>query len=328
MNRDKPTSATMAKIAIQAGCSKNTVSLALRDSPRVSAQTRRRVQAIAKQVGYVPVHAAVQLTTQRSGMVGLYTRSLGDSVRTEMANRLIARIHSAGYQPVLGLGDGIESRWQESPWMNSFRALRVEALVILIDRVGDLPSWFGEVPTIFAGCHPPRIRECDYVALDRTEAARLGIDHLVDQGCRSVAVVAPRGHEFGGGARRRLAQRGVAALDIPIHDQTPDEAVAIARQLRKASSPPDGVIVSDAGFAAAFLRGIGTPRRVRMRVIAYDFFPWADDLRTPLSTVEQPIARLADAAMELVQRRLDDPGASFRHIKLRHSLAIRRSSGY
>ena len=43
---------TMADIAIQAGVSKNTVSLALRDSTRVSTSTRQRIHDIAKRMGY------------------------------------------------------------------------------------------------------------------------------------------------------------------------------------------------------------------------------------------------------------------------------------
>lgn len=45
---------TLRQIAEVAECSANTVSLALRNSPRISPQTRNRVQCLAKQLGYIP----------------------------------------------------------------------------------------------------------------------------------------------------------------------------------------------------------------------------------------------------------------------------------
>ena len=42
-----PHKTTLDDIARRAGCSENTVSLALRDSPRISATTRERIRAIA-----------------------------------------------------------------------------------------------------------------------------------------------------------------------------------------------------------------------------------------------------------------------------------------
>ncbi len=68
----------MAEIAAEAGVSKNTVSLALRDSPRISVETRRRVKAIAKRVGYRQ-NATVShlMATLRASQVGEATSTLG-----------------------------------------------------------------------------------------------------------------------------------------------------------------------------------------------------------------------------------------------------------
>lgn len=49
---DSPSPVTMAVLAAHSGVSKNTVSLALRDDRRISAATRKRVQALAIKLGY------------------------------------------------------------------------------------------------------------------------------------------------------------------------------------------------------------------------------------------------------------------------------------
>jgi LacI family transcriptional regulator len=45
---------TMQDVATRAGCSNNAVSLALRNSPQIGAATRKRIQALAKEMGYRP----------------------------------------------------------------------------------------------------------------------------------------------------------------------------------------------------------------------------------------------------------------------------------
>lgn len=60
--------ATLQDVADRAGVHRSTVALALRDNSRISADTRRRVQAIARELGYQlnPLVAAL-MSTRRSG---------------------------------------------------------------------------------------------------------------------------------------------------------------------------------------------------------------------------------------------------------------------
>ena len=56
---------TMADIARKAGVHVTTVSLALRNHPRLPASTRERIQALAKELGYVPDPFLRALVTYR-----------------------------------------------------------------------------------------------------------------------------------------------------------------------------------------------------------------------------------------------------------------------
>jgi LacI family transcriptional regulator len=55
----------MKDIALRAGVHQTTVSLALRNDPRISQETRDRVQALAKEMGYVPDPALTSLVAYR-----------------------------------------------------------------------------------------------------------------------------------------------------------------------------------------------------------------------------------------------------------------------
>ncbi len=68
-SRDKPP--TLRSLAARLGLGVSTVSQALRDSPEIAAETRRRVKQAADQMGYVPNRAGVRLRTGKTNIISL-----------------------------------------------------------------------------------------------------------------------------------------------------------------------------------------------------------------------------------------------------------------
>lgn len=323
--------ATLADIARAAGCSKNTVSLALRGSSRISSPVRERLLALAARMHYTPDFSAQRLRHRRSGLIGIYTRALADTVRTEIVNHLLAELHTTEYRPVLGLDDGHDGAWEESPWMQTFRELRVEAMVLLWDNVTTLPSWHKSLPTIVVGCHPNPRLPCDYLALDRREAARLGIEHLVARGHREIMIAAIPNEPFHSGAHDALSVHHGNPYRVPfsIDFRALHHARSIGFSLAQLAHPPTAVLFSDSGYAAHFQSGVlDADRHVpsQMALVAYDYFPWADILPVPLTTIEQPISSMTATTVELVRRRLAKPESPTTHLLQPHRLVIRQSS--
>jgi LacI family transcriptional regulator len=84
--------ATIKDVARVSGTSSATVSMALRKDPRISEETRRRVETAAVEVGYVYNRSAANLRNQSSDIIGLV---IGD-----IANPFFAQL-SAGVNEVL-----------------------------------------------------------------------------------------------------------------------------------------------------------------------------------------------------------------------------------
>lgn len=63
--------ATLKSISIEAGTSLGTVSRALKNDPKIASATRKRIKALAKQMGYVPDGAAQRLKTGKTKIVSL-----------------------------------------------------------------------------------------------------------------------------------------------------------------------------------------------------------------------------------------------------------------
>jgi LacI family transcriptional regulator len=322
---------TLEDIARAAGCSKNTVSLALRNSRRISAPLRNRIRGLAETMQYIPDYAARNLRVQRSGLIGVYTHALQDAVRTEMVNHLLAELHTAEYRPVLGLGQGSREPWHASPWMQTFRELRVEALVVLWSHVYDLPDWSRSIPIIMVGGDPAENLPCDYLALDRKQAGAMGTEHLLSRGHRRVLIAAPTEGDFYQGCLQTLGDARCKPYLPPYRPDFSDlqQARIFGHTLARQKDPPNAALFVDSGYAATFLRGVLDARRrvpQDIAIVGYDYFPWAEMLAVPLTTVEQPIGTLASAAVELIRRRLANPDSPPTHMVQPHTLVIRGSS--
>jgi LacI family transcriptional regulator len=321
----------LADIARKAGCSANTVSLALRNSRRISADLRKKIHSIAEQFLYTPNYAARNLRVRRSGMIGVYTHVLNDAVRTELINHFLEELHTAEYRPVLGLGQGHRGPWYTSPWMQTFRELRVEALVVLWGAADQLPEWTKSIPLIWVGCEPDETLPCDYLALDRAQAGSLGMEHLISRGHREILLGTPVGSGFGKGCMKILTENRCKPFEPSYEFSVSDlpQAQRYGFNLGGRKEIPTAAIFGDSGIAGSFMRGILDAKRKipgDIAVVGYDYFPWASMLAVPLTTVEQPIETMATTAVDLIRNRLAEPEAPAVHIVQPHRLVIRESS--
>ena len=93
--------ATLADIARLAKVDSSTVSLVLNRKPlaeRLSAETRERVFAAARELNYQPSFAARTLKTGRSGAFGMVVGDLRDPYYSMLAYHMIAAAQARGYQ--------------------------------------------------------------------------------------------------------------------------------------------------------------------------------------------------------------------------------------
>jgi LacI family transcriptional regulator len=293
---------------------------------------RLRISQIAQELNYTPNYAARHLRNQRSGMIGVYSGPIRDAVRTELVNHLLQELHTAEYRPMLGIEQDRTDPWYKSPWMETFRLLNVEALVVICQPTLELPEWTHHIPVILLGCEPDETLACDYLALDRAEGARIGIEHLIARQHRDILVVCDPGSNFHRGCVETLRRNRCKIHKLPLQNQEPrdpQEARLLGYTLARQSQGPTATILGDSGLAAGFMCGI-MDRHGRvpedMAVVGYDYFPWADMLAVPLTTVEQPITSMATAAVDLVKKRLTEPNASPIHVVQPHNLVIRKST--
>ena len=98
MTRRKFTSLDVARLA---GVDQSTVSRALRPDGKVSASTRARVQAAAKQLGYTPNAIARSLITQQTHIIGIVTADVTIPFQPIVLEKFLQKLQALGRQVLI-----------------------------------------------------------------------------------------------------------------------------------------------------------------------------------------------------------------------------------
>ena len=115
-------------IARHVGVSIMTVSKALRDEPDVSAATKSRIKALAKQMGYVPDSSAQGLRTKTTKLFGLIIPSSTNPTYARMVVAIEERAHELGYDILFAHSLNLPER--EELCLRRFLSRRVDGLFI------------------------------------------------------------------------------------------------------------------------------------------------------------------------------------------------------
>lgn len=317
-------------VARVAGVSLSTVSRTLARPDQVAAETRDKVLAAARDLGYRTNPAARSLTTGRTHTLGLVVPDLENPYFTSVTKGVQRRAQSAGY--ALLVADSDEDPMQEAELVRS-TAARVDGLILCSPRSADevLAQLAGECTLVLLN---RRSGQIPAVTVDNHDGVRQAVDHLRALGHRRIAYV--------GGPRRswsndqRLAavravgaDHGLEVLELGSFQPYVSGGVAAA----------DLVIASGATAVLAYndLLALGVLDRLRQRgvtvpdeisVVGMDNVPVAALTSPPLTSVELPRAASGQAGVDLLLRLVEpDRPAHPTEDHLSVQLVVRGSTG-
>jgi len=155
--------------------------------------------------------------------------------------------------------------------------------------------------------------------------------HLFDGGRRKIAFVArtayPPSTDLRFAGVREAAHR-VAGASVSWNIGDPGDVKWIASVLSR--SRCDAVVCSNDATAAELLQSLrALKRRVPedVALAGFDDVKYAMRLVPPLTTMRQPCAQLAEAAVEAMMSRMEHPGLPARRILVEAPLVVRASTG-
>jgi LacI family transcriptional regulator len=337
-NSSKRQTPTIFDVAEKAGVTISTVSLVLRKVPRgYSEKTAAKVLAAAEAVGYRPNIAAQNLAQKRTNIVAVWGWLNRQALfHFDMLLGIQERLSKTDYAIYL-------VKWSNDPKENekTFEDLMYRHFVcgiILTSRALDDASMKflkeSDVPTVVTESESAY---ADSVAIDNWKGGYLAGKHLVERGCKNVAIIT--GWHGEPNRQRRLGcakalkeaglrVRGEFFFDEP--NELYEEGYKAAKKCLGLKPLVDGIFSAAGDIAASGVigylkeKGLEVPKDIR--VIGYDDILESAHFDPPLTTIHQPAFELGLKAADCLVGTLEGKHKEIEHIVYEPKLIIRKTT--
>jgi LacI family transcriptional regulator len=334
MSRNTPRP-TLKDVAREAGVSIKTVSRALNDEPRISAETRARVLAVVKALDFRPN------TLARNMRAGARDRAFA-LVIPDMANPFFGSV-AAGVESVIRergltliLGSSQDDPERERSLVITFLDRQAAALLIVPCPTAQHDYLRAErqrgMPIVFIDRPPSRLT-ADCVLSANCEGAREAVAHLIAHGHQRIGFIGDvpptlytRQERFRG-YRAALEAAGLR-VDPALVGQAhvPAEAAEVGRAQLGLPDPPTAVFAGNNMICMGVLAAVSPQQRCDVAVVGFDDFPLADAFDPPITVVAQDTRKLGATAAELALARMHGDRGRARRLTLPTRL-LQRGSG-
>lgn len=301
---------TIKDVANLAGVSPGTVSNALTGKRPVSPETRERIFQAIEELGYKPNLLARSLVNQRSHTLAVVTSEVEYYVPSRILTGIDEQAEQLGYSLLLSL---MRDPAQEDVGniLLNLSARQVDGIVWAVHEVGNNRSWFHPkrthaLPPIVFLAMEPRF-DFSVVATDNRSGARQAVQHLLENGCRSIGLITGpldwwEARERKIGWRETLLQAGLEAPESLTAEGNWSAASGEEglRHLLATQPEIDGLFVSNDQMAVGALRAahaLGCRVPQDLAIVGFDDIPESVYFWPPLTTVHQQLRELGRTAV-------------------------------
>lgn len=336
--RRKTSGVTIDEVAALAGVSPMTVSRAMNQG-KVRDETRERVMRAVQKLGYTPNLAASSLAAAQNTRIALIYTNPSGAYLSELLVGLLRVATNAPVQLIIDYWEDMNADAERKAARSL--ASRVDG-VILPPPLCESPAAVNEL--VKAGIPVVAIASgrlahgISCVRIDDFHAGKEMAEHLIQHGHTRIGFICGR-DDLSASARRydgfvtALQNAGLAVEPDLVErgDYTYRSGLAAAEKLLAHALPPTAIFASNDDMAAAAIsvahrQGLDVPRD--LSVVGFDDTSAATTVWPELTTLHQPIAAMADAAIDILLRtirhRSDDTRVLTDHV-LPHRLVVRDS---
>jgi DNA-binding LacI/PurR family transcriptional regulator len=306
---------TLKEVAERAGVSRSAVSRAFTAGASVSARTRAKVEQAASELGYAPNALASSLTTGRTKLIGLIANNFHNPLILEVFDLFTRGLQDRGLRPLL-----VNLSGATDP-AASLRMLRQYSVDGVIVASSTLPPSFAEafkdagLPVVHAFGRQSGTPLVHVVGIDNVACGRMAAEALIARGYDKVG--------FLGGPERATSTQDRAAGFLRAFDDHPGVAVSLSfaadysfdagrdeMQRLLAAGPAEAYFCGDdllAVGALSAISGAGLSVPDDIGLIGLNDMEMSRWQNIALTTIRQPVARIIEAAIELVVATIETP---------------------
>ena len=303
---------TIREVAKAAGASVSTISAALNNSDYVSAEMRKRIEDVIKELKYRPNDLARGLRLQKTHTIAIVVPDLSNNFYIELVRG--AKDYSASANYTVLIGDSRESWEEERNYLDSFHRRRVDGIVRVpaMDALkGKRKADLGNLPIVYADRYPlTRDTYVGRVGVDNHRAAESATRYLLSLGHRKMGIIT--GDASNGtsvdrleGFLQALRTAGIRPDSSMIHRGHNDmeSGHVHTMQLLTRTDRPTAIFCTNnmmALGALAAIQEIGLLCPEEISLLGFDDFYWATLLRPRLTVVRQPAREVGMIAARML----------------------------
>jgi DNA-binding LacI/PurR family transcriptional regulator len=330
----------IGEIARRAGVSRSTVSYALSGKRPVTAETRRRIQAVIDELDYRPNAAARALKEGRTRTLGLVIPPAGVRL-TDMQLSFVASVVEAAARADLDVLLSPSGGDHDRSFERIVSGRRVDGVILMEIRLEDervTRLRQTGLPFVTIG-HTANPHGTCWVDVDYGTIVARCVHHLADLGHRHIALINRSAelvasgygpaHRALQGFTEALTQRGAEGPTLTCGDDAAAGENCIERLREDHPEVTAAVTVNEAalpGIQRALERAaVAVPREFSLAGVAARH--WAEDFRPQLTAADVPTLDMGASAVDLLLERIAAPETPPRHLLLTPPISLRGSTG-
>ncbi|MFJ6195111.1 LacI family DNA-binding transcriptional regulator [Micromonospora sp. NPDC092111] len=330
--------ARLSDIAQQAEVSEATVSRVLNDRPGVAPETRQAVLTALDVLGY---ERPARLRKRSAGLVGLVVPELENPIFPAFAQVIESTLAQSGFTPVLctQTPGGVT----EDEYVEMLLDRQVSGIVFVSGLHADTAANHDRyraliarpLPVVMINGYAPGIA-APFVSCDDREATELAVAHLVALGHRRIGLIT--GPDRFVPVQRRVAGFRAAMARLGLTDGELDTLAELSLFGVEGGEAAAGRLIERGVtgiVCGSDLMALGAIRAARQRamsvpgdlsVVGYDDSPLMAFTDPPLTTMRQPVAAMAVAAVRALVDEINGHAAPHSEYLFRPELVVRGST--
>ena len=304
-------SVSIYDIAKRARVAPSTVSRALEDHPRIGAETKKRIQELAGEMGYIPSTVAKSLAANKTWAIGMVLATISDPFMGRVIEGVEQAAIETGFNVFISTSQN--DRQREIAAIKMLQKRRVDGIIVIASHLFDqYPRFFGrsKVPIVIINEQKPG-ETMHFVTVDDVHAAQLAVEHVLALGHCRIGYVGvtnrPKSNQYRlKGYHDALEATGIASDPALIFTSN---TIKDDAKVGEASLEPLLAAGATAVFcfndttamgllAACYKRGVRVPDN--LSIIGFDDIDMAAYTIPPLTTIRQPRFELGQRAMHMM----------------------------
>ncbi|MHC1550129.1 LacI family DNA-binding transcriptional regulator [Phyllobacterium sp. K27] len=291
-------------VAARANVSVGTVSRVLAKNETVGKELRELVEATIQELNFRPSGVARGLRRSRTDMIGLVIPDITNPFFAELAKHVEASASQAGFSVLLSITND-DPKIELSQIETLLRSYPT-GLIVVPTQFGAPAKWQSDIATVAVD---RRLKNYPLISVDHYAGAGLAAQHLLQLGHRRIAYIAgpnesPVSRERRKGFLDTLVAAGIQPEIAEGHfDYQSGEVLGKRLLSRSENVRPTAIATASDQQAIGLLRAasdLDLKVPDNLSIIGFDDIPLANLITPRLTTISQPVEKIAARAVAFV----------------------------